>query len=548
MKDLDKYLKDIDEMSKSLLNKDQKELIKNVLINTEKTNKENLDAIFQLLIQRVKIGFTFDVAPSINNKSIALLKKDEKFSFANTSITGQNQNILIIGENYDALKNLIVIEREREREFDANYDLIYIDPPYNTESAGSEGNNFSEKDEVLDSKFIYRDKFSRNGWLNMINERLKLARQLLKDDGVIFVSIDDTEQAYLKVLMDEIFGENNFICNFIWQKKNEGSAEDSKYLKVLTEYVLMYSKNIKNLKINTYEMDMDKGDYNLKDEYYKTRGMYKIKQLDFASLTWSNGLDYIIEYENKKYYAGGSLEQYKNRHNGNHAIKDWRWRWSKEKFEWGLENGFIVFKNNKVYTKQYQFIDNNDKKIQRTHKFSNLLLNYHGTQGTNEQKDLFVNKIFDHPKPSKLIKYLINFHANKNARVLDFFAGSGTTGHAVLELNREDGGARTYTLVTNNENNIAIDVAYERLFRINNGIGTKNEQNFKWLKNNEPYKQNLDVFKIDYYSTDIIESNNTIIKNVFTQELKDFNISKIDENEKELLLNLTALKPQKKEK
>lgn len=113
MKDLNSYLTDIDEMSKSLLNQDQKDLIKNILIHTK---KENLDAVFQLLIQKVKIGFTFDAAPSLNTTSVSLLKKDEKLSFVNNPLSKQDQNVLIIGENYDALKNLIVIERERERE------------------------------------------------------------------------------------------------------------------------------------------------------------------------------------------------------------------------------------------------------------------------------------------------------------------------------------------------------------------------------------------------------------------------------------------------
>ena len=289
----------------------------------------------------------------------------------------------------------------------------------------------------------------------------------------------------------------------LWQKKSEGSAEDSTYIKILTEYVLMYSKNITKLITNVYEDDLQTSDYNLKDQYYKTRGMYKLNQLDRASLTWSEGLDYIIEYEDKKYYAGGSLDQYKNRYNGKHAIKDWQWRWSKEKFEWGLKNDFIIFKNNKIYTKQYQFVDNNDNKIERRHKFSNLIINHHGTQGTSEQKDLFINKIFDHPKPTNLIKYLINLNPNKNARILDFFAGSGTTGHAVLELNREDGGSRTYTLVTNDENNIGSNVTYERLYRINNGKGTKGETDFKWLEKNEPYKQNLNVYNIEYFDASI---------------------------------------------
>nr|WP_245391670.1 DNA methyltransferase [Metamycoplasma orale] len=311
---------------------------------------------------------------------------------------------------------------------------------------------------------------------------------------------------------------------------------------------MMYSKNITKLITNVYEDDLQNSDYNLKDQYYKTRGMYKLNQLDRASLTWSEGLDYIIEYENKKYYAGGSLEQYKNRHNGKHAIKDWQWRWSKEKFEWGLKNDFIVFKNNKIYTKQYQFVDNNDNQIKRRHKFSNLIINHHGTQGTSEQKDLFINKIFDHPKPTNLIKYLINLNPNKNARILDFFAGSGTTGHATLELNREDGGSRTYTLVTNDENNIGSNVTYERLYRINNGKGTKGETDFKCLEKNEPYKQNLNVYSIEYFDASINNPEKDETDDISLKLLKklndllnSFNLKSIDINSQEKINILTEL-------
>ncbi|WP_308700572.1 site-specific DNA-methyltransferase [Mycoplasma miroungigenitalium] len=125
-----------------------------------------------------------------------------------------------------------ISDRERERvasDTNAFYDVIYIDPPYNTESSLSDGNSLKngEKDDIAASKFIYRDKFSRTGWLNMMSERLRMAKDLLKEDGVIFVSIDDTEQAYLKVLMDEIFGEENFVVNIVWEKKT--AASDSKY-------------------------------------------------------------------------------------------------------------------------------------------------------------------------------------------------------------------------------------------------------------------------------------------------------------------------------
>ncbi|WP_322900873.1 site-specific DNA-methyltransferase [Mycoplasmopsis felis] len=163
---------------------------------------------------------------------------------------------------------MIVIERERAG-LEYKYDLIYIDPPYNTETSKDDGNSIADdKENIKANKFIYRDKYSRNGWLNLMNERLRLARQLLKDDGVIFVSIDDAEQAYLKVLMDEIFGEENFVGNFVWQKKNAGSADDAKYIKILNEYVLMYSKNINLLETNSQDLDTDDKSYNNEDDTY----------------------------------------------------------------------------------------------------------------------------------------------------------------------------------------------------------------------------------------------------------------------------------------
>ncbi|WP_308699379.1 site-specific DNA-methyltransferase [Mycoplasma tauri] len=119
--------------------------------------------------------------------------------------------------------------------------MIYIDPPYNTDKSSKEGNQFySEKDDIKASKFIYRDKFSRNGWLNMMNERLKMARSLLKDDGIIFVSIDDNEQAYLKVLMDEIFGEENFVANLAWIKKREVLAATQHLIIKLSKTLNIY--------------------------------------------------------------------------------------------------------------------------------------------------------------------------------------------------------------------------------------------------------------------------------------------------------------------
>ncbi|MGZ9756897.1 DNA methyltransferase, partial [Mycoplasma sp. 4423] len=414
-------------------------------------------------------------------------------------------------------------ERERERAgLTYNYDVIYIDPPYNTESSLNDGNKLAnDKENVAAKRFIYRDKYTRNGWLNMMNERLKLAKKLLKDDGVIFVSIDDNEQAYLKVLMDEIFGEENFVSCFIWQKKSGGGLNSIFYEG--HEYILVYTKNIKNISLSA--------------ENNTLSGFRKYRN--------KNGDDIYINDDIIRNQFGKKDGTYKHR---NKAYEDLS---PKQKEEWDKlidDVNFMLVPFKKFPGKHLVAkIFNNERKapysiIKLPYTFISGIWTKDGNNDISE-----VNLKFPTPKPIELIKYLISLINKSNSRILDFYAGSGTTGHAVLELNKSDGGNRSYTLVTNNENNIAIDVNYERLYRINKGVGTKGES-FEWVKN-EPYQSNLNVFEIEHIDINPNTKQDTkeIIEKLL-DVLKDFGINNLNINnesdEKNLLNDLLALNPQ----
>jgi len=362
------------------------------------------------------------------------------------------QNIFIEGDNLEALKLL-------QESYLNKIKFIYIDPPYNT------GNDFIYKDKFVMDKTQYAKKSGQidqegnklvqiteyhgryhSDWLSMIYPRLKLARNLLSEDGVILISIDDNEVHNLRKICDEIFGERNFVTNFIW-RKSKGSGNDSKYLMVETEYILLYAKNIEHLKFNNRLVDLDNGKYAYKDEYFEERGGYNLEKLDRGSKGYVESLDFGIEAPD------GTLVFPNNR---KAKFNDgWRWVWSKSKVEWGLKNGYIVFKKGSdnqwnVYYKNYAKVDNEGKPIVRTKLYKNhigfeeTILNI---QANREMKRLFGNAYFSYPKPTSLIKYLISMFHLENEIILDFFAGSGTTAHAVMQLNAEDGGNRRYIMV-----------------------------------------------------------------------------------------------------
>lgn len=583
---MEKYKKYLDELEQhwnnKYINEDQKEMMKS-LFEKIKDDDHILQETKKLLLQRVKLGFRFDIAPEPDKTQISLLIKDKQMSIQNDILEQDNQ--LIIGENYDALKNLIVIERERDQ---ANkYNIIYIDPPYNTEATKTDGNTIAnDKEDIKNDTFQYRDRFSRNGWLNFMNEILTLARKLLSDDGIIFVSIDDNEQAYLKVLMDEIFGEENFISTIKWRKTNSPSGntnQNKKFVNIQHEYIHLYAKDkgeINSLNYYKYdEEDFEKNQYKFRDkdeQLFQQRGYYKLTPLirnnSGSSFKYTPSLDYEIEAPDGTFFKIGQNMNVKN------AVDKSCYTWSYDTFLEGKKQGFIVIKKNnkngfweahrKVYSNvifnpktrkvetQEKGLEYNDyfdlsNKSNKKDTFNEKIDYYHESTTQSSANDLKqIGIFFKFSKPYKLIKHLINFYPNKDAKILDFFAGSGTTGHAVLDLNREDGGKRTFTLVTNNENNIASEITYERLYRIIKGRSTKGESNFKWLEKNKPFiNTNLNVFKIKYFNISIDshnESDITKLFEIFKESLVDFNVKKYSLDEKEILYNLTELKALRK--
>ena len=281
--------------------------------------------------------------------------------------------------------------------------------------------------------------------------RLKLARNLLKDDGIIFISINDAEQDNLKKICDEIFGEENFIAKMIWTNKEGGGSSDSKLIKIKHEYILVYAKNINFAEINGIKVT-DSDRYRNKDSYFSSRGPYQLIKLDSASLGYISSLDYPI-------VAPDGSMIFPNKDDK----KVSRWRWSKKKFDWGLENDYVEFKKDKndqwnVYTKQYLNADNEGNIISRTNRPMAVIDKYSSTQSSKYLQALFNNKIFNYSKPYQLIKFLIEISMSDNNIILDFFSGSSTTAESLLKFNKENNKRNNFIMVQIPE---AIDVKSE---------------------------------------------------------------------------------------
>lgn len=407
-----------------------------------------------------------------------LLKKNNKLSL------GQSDNLVVEGDNLEALKALMPFYYNKIK-------CIYIDPPYNT---GNEGWVYNDR---VNSPRIQEwlgkavgpegeDLTRHDKWLCMMYPRLKLLKDLLEEDGVIFISIDDNEHCNLKMLMDEIFGAENFIANVPRRTKSAGKTTET--ISLNHDYVLIYAKNREEVKFST--IAIEDSAYKYKDKYYSERGPYALSQtLDYDSLSYSDSLDYELKLNNHIFYPGGDKKSYLNRKAGHHRASDWTWRWGKELVNFGNKNGFIVIKNGKngqprIYTKTYFKVViekvNGEYNIISTDRAKNLsTLDLMESIYSNDVSKKDIRAIFGasaefaYPKPVQLIKYLINsIYDHSNLIILDSFAGSGTTGQAVLELNKKDGGNRKFILVEMEEK-IAKEITSERIRRVSKGYSYK---------------------------------------------------------------------------
>jgi|JI6StandDraft_1071083.scaffolds.fasta_scaffold02891_3 adenine-specific DNA-methyltransferase len=422
-------------------------------------------------------------------------------------------HILIEGDNLPALTALSFTH-------EGKIDVIYIDPPYNTGS----------KDFKYNDRFVDReDSFRHSKWLSFMHKRLKIAKRLLKSNGVIFVSIDDNEQAQLKLLMDEEFGERNFISNIIW---SAGKKNDSKYISNSHEYVIAYFKNIDEIKAKKITWRERKDGI---DRIYKMATLFVKKHSnDYRAATnelkkWFKDLKDNDPAKEHSHYSvidekgiffpdniswpGGGGPKYEVLHPLTKkpvAIPSRGWVYSTpERMQEIIDEGKVYFGDdeNSVPTLKSYLKD-------REYQVPYSVIYKDGRAATKRLRDIFGYDPFDNPKDETVIAKLIRIAGSKNSIILDFFAGSGTTLHSTLQLNSEDGGSRQCILVTNNENNICEEVTYERNKRLIVGY-----TNSKGIEIEGLNKNNLRYFKNEFVSRDSSIKNKKEVTKLATELL-----------------------------
>ncbi len=420
--------------------------------------KENTDSNTQQLLTYLsniekdidgkRYGLVFEehreAVDTLLENNVPIIVEDETLKIYN----GGTQNFLIEGDNLASLKLL-------EKTHKGKIDFVYIDPPYNT------GN----KDFVYDDTCVdLEDKFRHSKWLSFMKNRLLLTKKLLTKKGLVVISINDNENAQLKILCDEIFGENNFIANLIWKSRQNKDNRNISGVSNDHEYMLCYSNFSKARVFRGCDRKIEQ---------------YKNPDNDPRGPWVSANMAGILDEKQRPNCHYDLIHPITK---VNYGKPKMGWRYDINTMNRLISENRIIFPDDpNGRPRRKVFL--NELSEQKTGYSSIIGIDIYTRNGTSDIDEIFEKRVFQYAKPVDLIKEIVFQTTEKNHIVLDFFAGSGTTGHAVMKLNAEDGGKRKFILCTNNENNICRDVTYERIKRV---ISKEN------------YKANLKYYKVDF--------------------------------------------------
>ena len=406
-------------------------------------------------------------------------------------------NLLIQGDNYHSLAVLNFTHQEA-------VDLIYIDPPYNTRSG-----DFRYNDKRVD----FEDPFRHSKWLSFMEKRLKLAKNLIKKTGAIFISIDDHEQAPLRMLCDEIFGEGNFVAQLVWAA---GRKNDSKLISESHEYILCYVGSIDEYKKKQITWRKRKeGIDSIHATYKRLKKKYKDDSISiegglkswFADLPASDPAKRHRHYshvdERGIYFAadiswpGGGGPQYTVLHPKTKKpvkVPARGWMFSRpERMEELISQNRVHFGPDETTVPTIKaYLSDNETEVPYSIFYQD------GRAATKRLREILGENAFENPKDENILAEIIKFAAPKDAVILDFFAGSGTTGQSVLQLNQEDGGTRRFILCTNDENKICSEVCYPRIEKVIYGYKDSKGKKVEGLGGN-----------LKYYTCDFVEAEPT---------------------------------------
>ena len=441
---------------------DKSELISK-LQTLEGLSVDERSSLIGLLREHKKYGLVWEDKPEDVEErlreSLPVLREVKDKALLSDEPDAPN-HILIEGDNLEALTALSYTH-------EGKIDVIYIDPPYNTGHS-----DFTYNDCYVDAD----DGFRHSKWLSFMNKRLKIAKKLLSDDGIVFISIDDNEQANLKLLCDEIFNAKNFVA-CVLQKSRESISGDLLF-SPNHNYLLVYSSSFEKLfaRRNLFRIPQQVDTTKFKNPDNDPRGPWKLSPVDGPGGA----------RKGNPYYEFLGIEGY--------------YRYSKEMMQKYYEDGLIVKRKTSLGKKYYLSQALEKKGVPPTTWWDDAGTT---TAGTKMLKEILPEREFTNPKPISLILRCLQLSTiNGKEKILDFFAGSGTTLHATMQLNADDGGHRQCILVTNNENNICEEVTYERNKRVILGYTTPKGVEVAGLKRNT-----LRYYKTDYISRDRTQKN-----------------------------------------